>query len=199
MRSMDDPSPFVVFDHAEPVVASYLDGSDTVVGTAPVASLAAARFTVARAVHTHAHFVVDATVHYAGSALPGTIDQTVVLSDRTTIEGMLRMRGWTRAVFEAGGSMFPRESTIELPALDGGGFSVRVEDGDAAYYFPIDLLVSPDVDHDVELIFEVAVHEPIRWIDEDAPGYADGVLDVTPTSYEPIVQFGAGGYRLFTE
>lgn len=199
-RGASDPAPVLVFDHGDaPVIASYADGADTIVATVPVATLTEGRFTRARVVHSLTRFVLDATLHYAGSALPGTLEETIALADGVPIDGAPRARGWYRVVFESAGMRFPSEgSGLEPPDLSTAAFEVRVEDGQTAYYFAIDLEVARD-ERDHDLYFDVAVHEPVRWIDHDEPGFAAGVLDVTPTSHEPIVQFGASAYALSIE
>jgi hypothetical protein len=201
LRSMDDVEPFLVFSHGDGFVeASYDDGADTVVGSIARRDLPRETFRVARVVHTHTQFTVDARLHAPGATLPGTFDNLVVLSDRTTLDGTAQSRGHYRYVFRAGGVSFPLEGEgLDLPDVSSGGFVVREEAGEAAYYFPASLSVDPDGVEDVDFVFEVFVHEGFRWIDEDEPGYLAGAFDVTPSSYEPIVQMGASSFRFFIE
>jgi hypothetical protein len=201
LRGESDPDPALVFSHGDDhVEASYADGADTIVGSAPIASLPTGTFTWARAVHTHVRFTIDATVHSSFGAVPGELEDVIALSDRTTIDGATRARGWYRHVFRAGGAEFPAEGTgFELPAIAGGGFSARVEEGETAYYFPAHLEVSDAPTADVHLVFEVNVHDGFRWIDQTTAGYAPSVFDATPPTTEPIVQAGANSYRFSVE
>jgi hypothetical protein len=201
LRSMDDPSPFLVFSHGDGFVeASYEGGADTVVGSIARRDLPRDAFRFARVVHTHTSFTVDARLHAPGATLPGTFDNLVVLSDRTTLDGVERSRGHYRYVFRARGVAFPLEGEgFDPPDVASGGFVVREEAGETAYYFPAALDVDPDGTEDVDFVFEVFVHEGFRWIDQDEPGYSAGAFDVTPSSYEPIVQMGASSFRFYVE
>ncbi len=201
LRTRDDPAPALVFTHGDGYVeASYADGADTVVGSAPIASLTSGSFTWARAVHTHVRFTIDATLHSSFGAIPGELEDLVVISDRTTIGGGTHDHGFYRYVFRAGGMEYPAEgSGFTVMPISGGGFDARLEEGETAYYFPAPLEVTDALDTDVHLIFEVNVHEGFRWVDEDLAGYEEGVFDATVAGTETIVQAGANGYRFFLE
>ena len=200
LRTEDDPDPMLVFTHGDGYVeASYADGADTIVGSAPLSALREGTFTWARVVHTHVRFTVDATLHSSLGTFPGEVDELIVLSDRTTVDGVTRASGWYRYVFRTGGMAFPAEgSGFTVPPIPGGGFYARLEEGETAYYFVAPLEVR-DVGEDVHLIFEVNVHEGFRWLDRDEAGYEDGVFDTTPTGTEPVVQAGANTYAYFLE
>jgi hypothetical protein len=201
LRTMDDAEPWLVFSHGDGFVeASYADGADTIVGSVPRSELPLTTFTWARAVHTHVRFTIDATLHSVVGPAPGALDDLIVLSDRTTLDGASRSRGWYRYVFRSGGMEYPAEgSGFELAPIAGGGFFTRIEEGETAYYFPAFLEVAPGGSEDVHLIFEVNVHEGFRWTEQIAPGFADDVFDTTTVSTEPIVQAGANSYSYFTE
>ncbi len=200
LRTEDDPDPFLVFSHGDGFVeASYADGADTIVGSAPIASLAPGTYTWARAVHTHVRFTIDATLHAGFGPMPGELEDLIVLSDRTTLDGVEHARGDYRFAFTTAGRTFPTEGTgYEIPPVPGGGFSTRIEDGETAYYFPVYLVVTDELTTDVHLMFDVNVHEGFRWTDTDAPEYAADVFDITSVGTEPIVQAGANryGYRV---
>lgn len=196
LRSMDDPDPVLVFSHGDGYVeASYADGADTIVGSAPIADLEPGVFTWARAVHTHVRFTIDATLHAGFGPTPGILDDLIVLSDRTTVDGVERAQGDYLYTFTVAGMSYPASGTgYTLPAIPGGGFQARVEAGETAYYFPAPLVVDDTLDADVDLLFEVNVHEGFRWMDQPMPEYADGVFDTTTVTTEPIVQAGANSY-----
>jgi hypothetical protein len=156
-------------------------------------------FSWARAVHTHVRFTIDATFH-STVALPGELEDLIVLSDRTLIDGALRSRGDYRYVFRTGTAEYPAEgSGFALAPIPGGGFTARVENGETAYYFPVFLEVSDELTEDVHMIFEVNVHEGFRWTEQPYPSFESGVFDTSLAGTEPIVQAGANGYAYFVE
>ena len=197
LRAEDDPEPLLVFSHGDGYVeASYDDGADTVVGSARVADLEPGTFTWARVVHTHVRFTIDATMHAGFGPTPGALEQLIVLSDRTTLEGVVRERGDYRFTFRTAGMSFPAAgSGLELTPIASGGFYTRVEAEETAYYFPAHIAVADDLIADVHVVFEVNVHEGFRWTDEPTAGYRTDVFDTTPVGTEPIVQAGANSYR----
>lgn len=201
LRDETDPNPVLIFSHGDGFVeASYADGADTIAGSAPIASLPVGTFTWARAVHTHVRFTIDATLHSSFGTAPGTLDDLIVISDRTTIDGVEHAHGWYRYVFHTAGMDYPAEgSGFTVMPIAGGGFTARLEEGETAYYFPALLEVRDDLTSDVHLIFEVNVHEGFRWIDRPDAGFTAGAFDATPLSTEPIVQAGANGYRYFLQ
>jgi len=201
LRTIDDPSPALIFSHGDGYVeASYEDGADTVVGSAAIADLPTGAFTWARAVHTHVRFTIPATAHGSFGAVPGELEALLVLSDRTTLDGVERTHGDYRYVFRVAGMALPSEGRgFPIPAIDSGGFTMRTEAGETSYAFPVALEVRSDFAEDIHVIFEVNTHESFRWTDTDAPGYAAGAFDLTALGTEPIVQAGANSYRYFPE
>lgn len=196
LRVEDDPDPFLVFTHGDGFVeASYADGADTIVGSAPIAELEPGTYTWARAVHTHVRFTIDATLHAGFGPMPGELENLIVLSDRTTLDGVEHRRGDYTFTFRTAAMEYPTSgSGYEIAPIPGGGFHTRVEDGETAYYFPILLEVTDRLTEDVHLLFEVNVHEGFRWTDATMPGYETDVFDITPLGTEPIVQAGANRY-----
>ena len=76
LRTIDDPSPMLVFDHGDGFVeASYADGADTIVGSAPLEALTPGTYTYARVVHTHVRFTIDATSHGGFGPVPGELEE----------------------------------------------------------------------------------------------------------------------------
>ena len=124
-----------------------------------------------------------------------------VLSDGTSIDGELRDHGYFEYAFEAGSMSFPLSGTdAPVPAWSGaGGFSVAFEDGEWAYYFPVDLAIDPELDGDLAVVLEVNMHESFRWSDQASPDFAAGVFDTTPSSFEPVMRFGANAFELSIE
>jgi hypothetical protein len=145
-------------------------------------------------------FTIPATAHGSFGAMPGELDALLVLSDRTTLDGVLRSHGDYRYVLRVGGMEIPTEGTgFPIPAIESGGFTMRTEAGETSYAFPIALEVRNDFAEDIHVVFEVNTHESFRWTDQDQPGYAAGAFDLTALGTEPIVQAGANGYRYFPE
>ena len=52
---------------------------------------------------------------------------------------------------------------------------------------------------DLTLVLAVNMHESFRWMDEAGTGFTDGVFDATPTTFEPVLQFGANSFALTIE
>lgn len=201
LTAAGDPAPVTVIDYGDGYVDCGLDGGDdTLVGSIRTADVPPGHYTVGRTVWTHVRYRVVATMHYMGLAVPGELDNLVAMSDRVELEGTPRAHGWYRYVFRTAGMDYPLEgSGLEfLPAVSSGGFTVRLEAGEAVYDYPIDLEVA-DPGASVRMVMEVDMHESFRWQDQSLPGYATGVLDVTPTSYEPVLRFGANAYRVYRE
>lgn len=197
LRDASDPSPIVVFDHGNGYVeAGYDDGDDSVVARAAAASLPGGRFTLARIAVTHSRFRVASTLHVAGGAYPGVFDCVQALSDDVVLNGGNRARGWYRYVFEVAGKSYPIEGAdAPLPTSPTtGGFTLKTEGSESFYEVALDMLVDPAIDHDVHVDMTVNMHESFRWEDQTQPGYATGVYDTTPSSYEPIRRFGANAF-----
>lgn len=195
-RAEGDPAPLVVFDLGqESAEVDYADGADTLVYTASTPDLADGVFTVARVVHTWVSYRVAATMHN-GLVVPGELDNFQVLSDGTLYDGELYDAGAYTYVFEAGGMQFPTSGTnAPVPEWDaGGGFSVRFEDGEWAYYFPVNLAIDSDWPVDTDVFLDVNMHESFRWQDQPTAGFSEGVLDLTPTTFEPVMHFGANSF-----
>ena len=201
LRTADDPSPARIFSYGDGYVeASYDDGADTIVGSAAIADLPTGTFTWARAVHTHVRFTLPATAHTPYGVLPGDLDALLVLSDRTTLDGVARAHGDYRYVFRYAGMALPSEGAgFPIPAVESGGFTMRLEAGETSYAFPVALEVRNDLADDVHVVFEINTHESFRWTEQDAPGYVAGAFDLSALGTEPIVQAGANSYRYFPE
>ena len=65
--------------------------------------------------------------------------------------------------------------------------------------FPVAVAIDPLRMRDETVTFEANTFEDVRWQAQIEPGYAVGVFDTTATSYEPLVSFGANGFRLTVE
>lgn len=201
LRDAGDPEPARVFDFGDGFAeVGYEPGDDTIVASVPIRELVAGHFSVGRVVHTHADYTVDATLHHSGYDLPGQVDHLVAMSDRTTLDGVARDRGFYRFLFRSGSLEVPHEGTgMEVPVLPSGGFGVRIEDGEHAYYFPTSLLIDTGLGSDIHMVMEVNMHESFRWNDEAGAGHAPGVFDISPVAWEPVRQFGANSFRIYVD
>lgn len=203
MTSPVDPSPLVVFDlGASAVEAGLNDKNDTVIATVPASSLKAGTYTIARVAISHVRYRVAATMHAIGQSVPGVFDNVHVLTDGSIIDGQTWNKGHYRFSFEAGGAVLGSQSGENTPlplSASSGGITMDSTAGETSYVFPIDIPVDPNVASDVKLVFEINTNENFRWQDQPAPGYAGGVFDVTPTSYESVKSFGANSFHVFAE
>ncbi|MBW2455201.1 MAG: hypothetical protein JRI68_11855 [Deltaproteobacteria bacterium] len=201
-QSPTDPNPLTVFDFGSDFVeVSYADGADTPVHTVPASSLPAGLYTMARVVHSHVRYEVASTMHVNGQSLPGTFDNLQVLSDGTLVEGQLRNHGYYEYVFSTGNVDFPI-SGDDAPVpewSETGGFSTKLENGEWSYYFPVELVLTPEVTEDIDIVLDVNMHESFRWQDQSEPGFAPDVFDTVPTAFEPVKRFGANDFALSLE
>jgi len=198
-RDVNDPAPVTVFDHGSNYVeAGYNDGDNTIVGAAPVGSVPAAHYGLARFGVSHSRYRVYSTLHYQGLPIPGDFNCVQVLSDGTDIDGVTRSRGWYRYIFETGGQSYPQEGpNAPLPTSPTTGGFTMITIGSQTYYdFPIDLTVPAAIDKDLHTGLRVNMFESFRWEEQAQPGYSVGVYDTTPVSFEPVRRFGANAAEL---
>ena len=194
-----DASPWIVFDlDASAVLAGVNDGDDTVIATVPGSAIRSGSYAYAKVGVAYVRYVVAATVHDDGLGIPGTFHNLEVLSKGTVIGGTTYASGYSTFTFVAGGETYGPvvETSAPVPEYAGIGITLSIANGEATYGFPVALTVSP-VSSAMTLTMLANTNEDFRWKDEDEPGYAPGVFDVTPpSSYEPVEQFGANSLTL---
>lgn len=201
-RDASDPNPVTVFDFGSDFVEiGYNEGDDTAVYSVPASTLELGTYTLARTVHSHVRYRVTSTMHVAGFPLPGEFDCLQVLSDDTMLAGQLYDHGYYEYVFTSGAQSFPTSgSNAPLPlSAETGGFTAKFENGEWAYYYAVELVVTPDIADDIDVVLNVNMHESFRWQDEPLPLYQPGVFDTTPVDFEPVVKFGANSYWMTLE
>jgi hypothetical protein len=188
-----------VFDLGKGFVeVSYDNGADTLVTEVPVTSIPEGVYTRAQVVHTHVRYRIKATAHNGNFVVPGEFDNVQVMSDGTTLDGVERQGGYYRYVFKGPGFDFPLEGQgAPIPTVpSSGGFSVSLVNGQWIYEFP----VAFTIDHGVKGVVDTALHvnmfESFRWKDENKPGYAPKIFDVTAGSFEPVLRFGANSFEV---
>lgn len=202
-RDATDPDPYVAFDvGADAIEASYDAGADTLVATVDGDAIPRTTFTVARVVHNHVRYRVAATAHMGNLSAVGEFDNMQVMSNGSMVDGMLRDAGYFEYEFKtASGLSFPLTGTnAPTPTwIAGGGFSVKFENGEWAYYFPVSLPIPQDLTGSHRVVLTVNMHESFRWQDQSMQDYVDGVFDATATSYEPVQRFGPNSYGIVIE
>jgi hypothetical protein len=196
-RDDSDVEGVSVFDLGQGFIeVSYDDGADTLVATVPLKNIPEGTYTRGQVVHTHVRYRIAATAHNAGFAVPGEFDNLQVMSDGTTINGATYQSGHYEYVFNAAGSSFPLKGEgAPIPQqASTGGFAVKLVDGQWIYEFPVNVVIDHSLTSDVDAAIKVNMFESFRWQDQDAPGYAPQIFDVTPLSFEPVVKFGANSF-----
>jgi hypothetical protein len=202
LRSADDPSPLEVFDLGKTGVDTPLDdGSDTIVARVPASSLKAGTFTIASVGVSFVSYKVAARVHAPGfAAVDGVLATTQAMSDGFTLPGSsapARMGDYRSSFLVGGTSVASREGNELVPRVGNrAGFHLETTTSDAFYVFPANVVVDSAVQRDVEVLFDMNVHEDFRWEDQNAAGYSPGVFDTTTTDYEPVRSFGANSVTI---
>jgi hypothetical protein len=197
LRSSADKAPQVVLDLGSGAVeVGYDDGDDTVIAKVPAASLATGHFIYARMVQTWSHFQVAATMHQAGAASAGTLDELMVMSNHAQVNGVERTAGHLEYTFTGGSgtsSGGAENAPVPVFSTTAGAWAV-VENGDWAVYYPVSLDLSPFAT-DRELVITVNMDHAFRWTDNAlGVGYLPGVFDIEPPYYEPVVRFGGNAF-----
>ncbi len=201
LRTPDDPAPYVVFDYgADSREADLIGAASTEVASVPAATLRAGSYTVARCGVAFVRYRIASTMHAFAQNVPGAFQNLHVLSDAVQVDGQARNRGHYEFSFEASMGAAPvalRGDDGVIPSVPSGApFTLDLSTPDAAYVFPVALLIPEQVSTDYRVTFELNTHENFRWTDVAQPDYAAGVFDATPTSFEPVVAFGANSFAL---
>ena len=197
-----DRDGYAVYDLATPVEAGVGQGEDTVITKLPIRSLRPGHYTAARVRVAYVRYAVRSTMHSLGFAVPGEFENVQVLANDTVLDGQVRQKGYYRYTFRSPqtGPVSVEGTDAPVPLTTGlGGLSLEVGAEGLSYVVPVDLKIDTAVSYDLHAIYEVNTHENFRWRDEAIPGYVAGVYDTTPTSFEPVVSFGANSARLYWE
>lgn len=195
LRTADDPTPLRLFNHGKDAVeVGYNQGDDTVVAQVPSSSLRAGVFTLARMVQTHSRFQVDVAWHQGGTMTPSVLDELVVMSNDTNVDGAVRPAGFYNATLQAGadGQVFTGEDWPVPPLSTTAGAWAVVEDGDWAVYFPVH--VELGVAAVAALTVEVNMDHAFRWQDASTTGFQPQMWDLQDGAWENVVQFGGNRF-----
>lgn len=191
MTSADDPNPVTVFDYSTGSREIDMLGR-TLAGQTPISDLPTGVYTHGRVRLTSTFFRVDATLHYMDTSIPGELDTFGVLSD-TVIDGVPRQKG--EATYTFMGQTMPGTLPELFPTMGG---SVVEEPGTTWLVFslltPMNISSEETQDHESTIIYEV--YESFRWLDLQEPYYQTGIFDVSMSDWEPVLNFGATGYRI---
>lgn len=196
-----DASPLVVYDLGTSfVLADLAAGKSTLLAEVPLRSLRAGRYLRARTFISHVEYEVATQMHAAGLSTAGTIAGTQALTDGVSLLGAARNGGFFHYQFKIGGSPYGAPSEGDgapMPVVpEGGGFALRKESGRAFYAYPCDVVVDPAATGDRSVTMTLNMDENFRWADQNDPGYRAGVWDATPTTFEPVMKFGANAFEL---
>jgi hypothetical protein len=201
-RSATDPSPLRVLDLGKSSVETDLATGTTVdIGTVALRSLPAGHYTVAKVGAAYVRYSIATRLH-STLTLDGRYDNVQALSEGAVIDGQTRGRGWYRYSFAVGSTTYGAVEGADapLPKLPAaGGISLESEGPESFYVFPTSVTIDPDEPKDQRVVCEVNVYESFRWQDQDLPGYAARVYDTTPTTFEPVMAFGASAFSLNVE
>jgi hypothetical protein len=200
-RSPTDPRPVKVLDLAKSVETDFIAEKAVDVGSVAFKSLPAGTYTFAKVGTAYVRYSVAARMHATVTA-DGRYDNTQALSDGAVIDGQTRAKGWYHFAFSVGGMTYGalEGSDAPLPKVPmAGAIALETVGSESFYTFPTSVVIDPDQPADQRWVMDVNVHESFRWVDQAQPGYATNVYDTTPTSFEPVMAFGANSFSLSLE
>ena len=202
LKAANDPTPLKVADLGTKAVETDLVGGTTNdITTVALKSLPAGTYTLAKVGVAWVRYRVAARLHN-GVATDGRYDNVEALSDGIVFDGQTRKKGWFRSEFGIGNTTYGslENDGAPLPQLaSSGGMTLETSGPDSFYVFPMHVTIDPNETKDQRIVCEVNVHESFRWKDESSSGYEANVFDTTPTTYEPVMSFGASAFSLFLE
>jgi hypothetical protein len=203
LRNASDPNPLVVFDNgANAVDAGLNDGNDTVCGSAVASTLPNDTFTIAHVTVGYYKFKVGATMHANGTSVAGDYSDLEVLTDNTSVDGQTFNQGHYSYTFEVGSTQYGTltgENLVTPVDNSGGGLTLVTMGEEVDYVFAVNLQPNPSITQTVKVILNVNTYQNFRWQDQNMTGYATGVFDTTPSTYEPVMSFGANSFSISVE
>jgi hypothetical protein len=200
LRSADDPSPVKVFDLGDsPALVDYATGEPATLATVALRSIPDGVYRRAKLGVSYVRYSVAARMHAGALPVDGQFDNVQALSDGAKIEGAVHKKGWYRYAFSAYGTTYGSREGDDAPTpatTTTGGVELDLSGNESFYAFPVDVAVDTSVTVDQDVLFEANVKDAFRWQDQALAGYAAGVFDATPSSYEPVMSFGASSYTV---
>lgn len=207
-RTPDDPAPVRVFDRLaagadDGVEVELVGGARREVGRARLADVPPGRYTLARVPTSHVRYTVPARLHTSpGIALDGAFDNVQALTTGVTVDGTRRDKGFFSSTFRSGATVIGPTTISGAPtpvASTSGGITTEATASGSAYVFPVDLVVPERATRDVTVRMVIDVKDNFVWQDQLVFGFLPGRLDATLAGYEPVLAFGASGFRLTVE
>jgi hypothetical protein len=199
LKDVNDPAPFVVIDHTQPIATPYDDGSNTLIGSIAASALQPGTYTIARVPVAYVNFTVAGTYHDGATPIVGDFTDLIALTSGVTLDGAVRDRGWWSSSFAVAGmtegAVTGETADIAQPGA-GSHLGLDLSQTVAAYVFPVSLVIPPDITSDMQVVFTVNTFEDFHWTDETEAGYATGAFDVSPGVFEPVTQLGANSFTV---
>lgn len=203
MKDASDASPLKIADIGPTSVETDLvTGVTNDITSVPIKSLPAGSYTFAKVGVAYVRYTIAARLHAGGFPTDGTYDNIEALSDNAIIDGVARPKSWFKSTFVVGGKALGSTENVgaPLPALpQSGGMRLETVGPESYYVFPLKISLDPTYPADMRLVIDVNVHESFRWVDQGSMGYAPKVFDTTPTTYEPVMSFGASAFKVTYE
>ena len=201
-KTAADPKPLLVADLGTTSVPTDLVSGKTIdITTVALKTMPAGTYTIAKVGVAYVSYRIAARLHN-GVATDGRYDNVEALSDGVIVDGKPRNKGWFSSAFGIGDTTYAtyEGKDAPLPQLpSSGGMTLETSGPTAFYVFPVNVTIDPSETRDQRVVCEVNVHESFRWRDEATSSYAANVFDTTPTTYEPVMSFGASAFSLFLE
>jgi hypothetical protein len=202
LKSADDPNPLKVADlGAVSVETDLVSGKTNDIATVALKSLPAGTYTIAKVGVAYVRYRIVARLH-DGVATDGRYDNVEALSDGVLVDGKTHAKGWFRSEFGIGDTTYASTESNDAPLpllASSGGMTLETSGANSFYVFPMNVTIDPNEPKDQRVVCEVNVHESFRWQDQAQPDYAAKVFDTTPTTYEPVMSFGASAFSLSLE
>lgn len=202
LKGPNDPNPLKVADlGAVSVETDLVSGKTNDIATVALSSLPAGTYTIAKVGVAYVRYRIAARLH-DGIATDGRYNNVEALSDGVLVDGKTRTKGWFRSEFGIGDTTYASTESNDapLPQLpSSGGMTLETTGPTSFYVFPMNVTIDPNEPKDQRVVCEVNVHESFRWQDQTQPDYAAKVFDTTPTTYEPVMSFGASAFSLSLE
>jgi hypothetical protein len=202
-KTADDPNPLKVADlGTKSVETDLVSGKTNDIATVSLKSLPAGSYTIAKVGVAYVRYRIAARLHSNGVPTDGRYDNTEALSDNVLVDGTPHAKGWFRSEFGIGDTTYGTYEGADapLPQLpSGGGLTLETKGANSFYVFPMNVTIDPNEPNDQRIVCEINVHESFRWLDQAQPEYAPKVFDTTPTTYEPVMSFGASAFSLTLE
>ena len=200
LRTPNDPNPVKVFEHAHAnaVEVDLVSGKTVELASVVAKTLPAGVYTMARSGVSYVRYSVAARMH-TPLAIDGQYDNVQAMSDGAVIGNQVRKKGHFRYAFSANGVTYGALEGEDAPTpvtTSTGGISMDLSGPETFYVFPVQLAIDPNTPDDHDALFDVNVYESFRWKDETLPGYQTKVFDTTPTTFEPVMAFGANTFAL---